>query len=264
MGESGVERQRRSWVERQEQWKDVEETYNRESASASPEERRRLMARFAEQRKAHREEDVELGKRAPGFGIQMQQVMWARWIEVAIEHELVARTAYADILAKPSSDPLLREFHASLVAITGAAYSIEALFREFKYLVPAQPRRDKRHLTLSRAFGNVFGLPDDRSEVLARDLDWLFALRDDAVHPYTESMPPATHPTGINTGAEHSRFNAVTSGEAIDVALALLDDAASPPAALNTWVQRRSIERSAHFDVLAMRRDGRDSQPLKT
>ena len=45
-----------------------------------------------------------------------------------------------------------------------------------------------------------------RSQALAGELAWLFPLRDDAAHPYTESVPTEQHPAGINTGAEHARF----------------------------------------------------------
>jgi hypothetical protein len=49
----------------------------------------------------------------PGWQCRLHQIMWARWIEVAVEHELEARRAYLDIVAKPESDAILREFRAS-------------------------------------------------------------------------------------------------------------------------------------------------------
>jgi hypothetical protein len=204
--------------------------YERRSAAASsPEEKRQLAQVFSEQRRTHREEDVRLGKRSPGLAVRMHQIMWARWIEVAVEHELEARRAYLDIVAKPESDAIVREFHASLVTVTAAAHTIEAVFGDIKYLIPPQPRRDKRHQELRHGFRLAFGVSGATDQRLAEDLKWLFELRDSAAHPYTESEPPAPHPAAINTGVEHSKFNAITSGRAVDAAMGVLDLVASPP-----------------------------------
>jgi hypothetical protein len=257
------EQKRRSWIERQERWKDVEEEYERQSAAAaSDEERQRLMEVFSERRRAHREEDVRLGKRSPRFSIQTRQIMWTRWFEVAVEHELEAREGYRDVVAGPSSDGLLREFHASLVAVTAAAHTIEGLYGEFKYLIPVQPRQDNRQKTLLHAFREAFEVSADADEHLWRELDWLFKLRHDVVHPYTESEPTAQHPAGINTGPEHSLFNAVTSGRAIEIALTTLGVAASPPESSPRWVRRWAIERAPYHEVIRQLCDERDGQPL--
>lgn len=255
--ESRIEQERRDWVERQERFKDLGEEYERRlAASASPEERRQLQQWFSEQRRAHRQADVELGKRSPGLAISMHQIMWARWVEVAVEHELEARRAFQDIVAKPDSDALLREFRASLVAITAAAHTIEAAFGDIKYLVPRQPRRDNRHKELRHAFRIAFGVSGTEDEDLARELRWLFTLRDSAAHPYTESEAPRQHPAGINTGAEHSEFNAITSGRAVDAAMVVTEFAASPPKPQSHWIERWASERSAyHGPIQQLRRD---------
>jgi len=107
----------------------------------------------------------------------MHQIMWARWVEIAVEHELEARRAFQDIVAKPDGDALLREFRASLVSITGAAHTIEAVFGDIKYLIPVQPPRDKRHRQLRHAFRTAFGVSGAEDENLAGELSWLFTLR---------------------------------------------------------------------------------------
>jgi len=263
--ESQTARARRVWVERQERFKDLQEDYERRSAAASsPEERRQLAQVFSEQRRAHREEDIRLGKRSPGLAVQMHQIMWARWIEVAVEHELEARRAYLDIVAKPESNAILREFRASLVAVTGAAHTIEAVFGDIKYLIPPQPRRDKRHQELRHGFRVAFGVASAEDERLARELNWLFTLRDSATHPYTESEPQARHPAGINTGVEHSKFNAITSGRAVDAAIAVLDLVASPPRPSGRWIERWATDRAPYqVGIQQLRRD-RDKEPLPT
>ena len=86
--ESKIERERRSWVERQEKFRDAQEEYERQLAQAQTEiERRRLMDNFSAYRRTHKEEDVRSGKRPPGTEVTMHQIMWARWIEIAVDNE---------------------------------------------------------------------------------------------------------------------------------------------------------------------------------
>jgi hypothetical protein len=266
--ESRVEQERRVWVERQERFKDVQETYEQDQAAATTrEERKQLMQVFAKQRRAHREEDVRLGKRLPGVSVSMHRIMWATWIEVAVEHELEAREALQGIVANldNAGDQLVREFQVSLVAVTSAADAIEAVFGDIKYRIPVQPPRDKRHKVLRHAFSTAFGLSGQMDQRLGRELSWLFTLRDSAAHPYAESESPLRHPAGPNTGAEHSRFNALTSGRAVDAAMTVIAAAESPPKPLNRWVERWALERAAyHAGVVASLRSDRDSYPLPT
>jgi hypothetical protein len=241
---SKIEVERRAWVERQEEFKDMQEDYDRQVAAVTnPDKRREITMQFAAARQAHRREDIALGKRSPGLGIAMRQIMWARWMEVAVEHEVEARRCFREIVAKAESDSVLREFRASLVAVTASAHTIEAVFGEIKFLIPPQPRRDKRHGELRHAFRIAFGIPDADDSRLANELAWLFELRDSAAHPYTELVPAGRHPAGINTGAEHSLFNAVTSGRAVDAAMTVIRFANAPPLPLNRWIERWVAER---------------------
>jgi len=248
--ESPEEQARRAWIERQQVLKDREEDFVRAKAAvATKEERRALSQEFVEYPKRHRQEDVAAGRRAPGTSIVMHQIMWARWAEVAVEHELAAREAFAGIVAHAESDSILKDFRASLVAITGAAYAIEAVYGDIKYLIPEQPRRDSRELYLWHAFNQAFGIPASTSHRLLPDIRWLFALRDHAAHPYTEAEPPQQHPAGIHTGAETSRFNAVTSGGAVDLMFEVFRYAAAPPQPFHRWIERWVEERRPYHET---------------
>jgi hypothetical protein len=246
--ETPKEQERRAWVERQELFRDQNEEYERASAVASTkEERQTLAADFSAYRTKHRQEDVMLGKRAPGIAVTLRQVMWVRWMEVAVQHELEAKLAYQDILRTPNGDSLLNEFRASLVAVTASAYAIEGVYGEIKYFIPPQRRQD-RDKRLASAFGMAFGLSAQDAEWSSDELRWLFGLRDSAVHPYTESEVPAAHPAGVNTGIEHSRFNAYTSQRAVNLSMTVLAFAARPPAPLSRWVERWADDRAPHHD----------------
>jgi hypothetical protein len=264
--ESPEERVRRAWIERQQTFKDREEDFVRAKAEArTRDERRALSQDFAQYRRAHREEDAAAGRRAagPGMSVRLHQIMWARWAEVAVEHELVAREAFAGIVANPESGSILHDFRASLVAITGAAYAIEAMYGDIKYLIPEQPRKDSRALTLWHAFNQAFGIPASASHRLLADLKWHFGLRHDAVHPYTEAEPPQQHPAGVHTGAETSRFNAVTSRRAVDIMFEVFGHAAAPPSPSSRWISRWVEERRPyHENALAPLSARRAEVPL--
>ncbi len=245
--ESRIEQERRSWTERQQRFKDLEEEFQRNlAATTDAEERRALKQKFGVERRLQREGDIRLGKRTPGLSIQTHQIMWARWIEVAVEHELEARQAFKELMSRAHSDPLLIEFRASLVAVTAAGHTIEALFGDIKYLIPIQPRRNNRHQQLQHSFRVAFGIPDAKDQRFASELAWLFTRRDSAAHPYTESAPTERHPAGINTGVENSYFNAITSGRAVDLAMDLLAVAEAPPEPHSRWIERWVEERAPY------------------
>jgi hypothetical protein len=253
--ESRVEAERRAWVERHERFKDLQERYERQLPTVSDaEQRRKLAAEFAAARRAQREEDIALVKRLPGTGVATRQIMWARWLEVAVEHEMEARRCFKKLLAELASEPLSREFRASLVAVTASAHAIEAVFGEVKYLIPPQPKRGSRHRQLRRAFRSSFGITDADDAKLADELAWLFPLRDSAAHPYTELLPTGPHPAGTNTGVEHALFNAVTSGRAVDTAMTVIRLAAVPPGPRDRWIERWVTERvTPSFSAVVVR-----------
>jgi hypothetical protein len=50
----------------------------------------------------------------------MEQILWVRWLEITVEHELAAREAY-DRIVNGDNDSLPDELRDSLVAIIAAA-----------------------------------------------------------------------------------------------------------------------------------------------
>ena len=242
------ERERRETVERYHRLKDWEEDFTASRASAtSPEQLQQLTDDFASFRRTHRDRDVERGKRAPGFGVLMHQIMWARWIEIAADHTVAAHRAYDEIRAGDTGQ-LVEELRQSLVAVASSASTVEALYEDVKYLIPARERRDPAAERIADLLAAVFGLPDDGATALFDQLGWLFDRRNEAVHPYAEPEAPQPHPSGVNTSAEASRFNAVESRTALDIALQVLGFAGSPPQPANRWVARWSSERGPYYE----------------
>jgi hypothetical protein len=203
-------------VERSEAFRDLNDEFVRLKAAATPEEWQRLKPWFGAYRRAYKEEDVRLGRRLPGIGasVALHQIMWARWFEIAVLHELEARSAYQPLLVERDALALVSEYRSALVAVTACAYTIEGLYADIKYLVRPLKKKDNRHKALAHLFCSAFGLDPSRNNQPFEGLQGLFERRDDAVHPYTESTQAVPHPAGFNTSIEHRAFNAVTSQRA--------------------------------------------------
>jgi hypothetical protein len=250
--ESPEEQKRRAWVRRVQSFKDRSEDYDRALAATNDEAvQRRLVEEFAAYRMAHRREDVEAGRRPNGPSVLMRQVMWGRWLEIAVEHESAAKRSFRQIVADPTSGAHMPEFRDSLVAVTAAAYCVEALYGEIKYLIdPVEVTRPTRSRILARTFREAFGIDARNYARLEQQLAWLLQLRNSVVHAYTEDEPPVQHSAGINTGAEASRFNAVTSGRAVDVAMRVLLYAEVPTVRGHRWVERWVMSARPYYDAV--------------
>lgn len=196
-------------------------------------------------RRDHREKDIRRGKRSPGTGVLMHQIMWARWLEVANEHAESASTAHAAVRAG-EGQYLLDELRAGLVAIAASASTVEALYEDTKYLVPERRRKSTAANTIADGLAAVFGLQRAERDQLISQLTSLFDLRNEGLHGYSEPRPPVEHPAGLMTGFESSRFSAPRSREALDIALQVLAYAAEPPGPANRWVRRWVVDRTAY------------------
>ncbi|MDG6107360.1 hypothetical protein Daura_50155 [Dactylosporangium aurantiacum] len=227
--------------------KDAGEEYERRKAAAtSPEERDTLMREFAEFRTRHREEDIRRGKRLPGFHLQTQQIMWARWIEIAASHE---RDAMKALDAARAGEPqLAEELRQSLVAITAAACAVEALYEDVKYLIDDRRRIDDAAERITDCLSEAFGLPRTEHDQLLDNLTWLFERRNEGLHPYSEMAPTEVHPAGLNTSAEMAHFNGQESRKALVVALGALELAANPPSPANRRVERWIDDRRTYHE----------------
>lgn len=247
MSKKQRDRERRLTAERFHILKDAEEDFvAHKAAVVDPAERQRLSNAMSTFRRLHRKEDIARGKRAPGFGVTMHQIMWARWIEIAAEHEVAARDAFGRIT--DGGTALIEELRHSLVAITGAAYAVEAVYEDVKYLIPARKELPAASHTITDVLTAVLGIQTTEARGLRDRTDWLFERRNEAVHPYAEPEAPRVHPSGVNTSAEASRFNGPESRRALDVALLVLEYAETPPAPANRWVTRWTNMRRDYFN----------------
>ncbi|MDR6417586.1 hypothetical protein [Pseudarthrobacter sulfonivorans] len=245
------ERERRETVQRAHTMRAASEAYEAQKAAAtSQEERDRITAEFSAFRTKHRQEDIQLGKRQPGVGVLMHQVMWALWIEIAAESETKAQLAFQKIVSG-NDDALLEELQQSLVAITAAACTVEALYEDIKYLIDEQkPRLDSAHENIGRGFAVAFGWEDEQVETFSAGLRRLFEQRNEAVHPYSEPKAPLPHPSGLVTSSEAARFNSAESHSSVEFALRVLGQAEHPTSPANAAVTRWAKDRRQYFETI--------------
>jgi hypothetical protein len=116
---------------------------------------------------------------------------------------------------------IIEEMHPAMVAITATAHALDGLYDEIRPLaqLPASKGRPKRQRRILEALKHAFKV-GKHGQIWLGELDWLFDLRDPAVHPVKKTGPPIPHPSGWgNFAAEYTEYSA----DAAERALALLE-----------------------------------------
>jgi hypothetical protein len=243
--ESRIERERRTWLEEGERLKDLEEDYQTAKVTGTLTDE--LTRRLTEARRRYRTRGEQNGKRA-GM-VAVTTIWWKRWLEVGIDHELRARDGFRQLLAgHKNSANLLVDFDNSVVAVCSAAFAIEALHNDFVYRLPPKEwkKRPNQLQRLGHGLRTGWALDESSATRWANRIGELLKRRGDAVHAYPETLPTRPHPAGLHSGAEHEVFNAVTAGEALDLAIEVVDLTGrdpSPdlPAPYDRWMHRWGI-----------------------
>ncbi|MGH8924537.1 MAG: hypothetical protein ACRDWA_07890 [Acidimicrobiia bacterium] len=266
-GESTRERERREWLEEGERLKDLEEDFSAAKLAGTLNDE--LRRELSETRRAYRIRGEQTGKRA-GM-VAVTTIWWRRWLEVGIDHELDAREGFQRLVARrPNTDSLLLEFHNAVVAVCSAAFAIEAIHNDFVYRIP--PKEWKRAPTQLQRIGyglrTGWALDEKNASTLVNRIGELFERRGDAVHAYPETLPARPHPAGLNSGAEHEIFNAVSAREAIDLAIEVVmltvsDPSPDLPPPYNRWMRRWVVARQPYRDQVQEMRERRDRVPLE-
>jgi hypothetical protein len=259
---SDIERERRRWIESLERFEDAREDLEQALASApTKEDERRIRADYAKVRTRYRLEEEKEGRRGPGVTIKTWRCMWALWMQLADRNERQAQHSYQSV-AEGYADGLIEELRSSLFAVTSYAYAIEALYEDVRYRI-GEVEGNRRDEIIIAAFRKAFRSPTQR---LSTELEWLFDLRNSAVHGFSDFEPTARHPTGLYSATEHSRYNAVACARAGNLAHDVMVIAEAPAASSPRWIQRWAKNRAMYFDeVKALNRDRpRDWEPTGT
>jgi hypothetical protein len=167
--------------------------------------------------------------------------LWLNWALIAGAHGAQARRArgrYGG--AKESSlesRRILEEMHASMVALVGVAFAVDALHGELAHLLT--PDADRGATVTWSDMLRTFKTLGVRRPRLQQDFEWLFTTRRTAVHYRGTKQVPVPHPVLPTKVAEEVR---AFTCESADRALQLLIDviagvieAARKTAELSEW-----------------------------
>lgn len=172
--------------------------------------------------------------------VRIKSHLWIDWSEIAIENEAVARNARKVMAPGDPSRGLQAEKHAGMIAVSASAHALDALFGEVRdWIVLPDGLRDAwtekrvpRHSVIVETLKHGFALRKAAANWPPR-LEWLFDLRDAAVHFKEDFHEPVPHPLGTSTAASNVAYSLESAERAVTLLLEVLSTCvASPRAAL--------------------------------
>jgi hypothetical protein len=166
---------------------------------------------------------------------------WVTWTEIAVAHEDFSWRARKSLEATGDAAEMEKEFRPALIAITAAAFALDALYQAAKKLkdfpLPPKGRRRGR-----RRWGRIF-------ETLKRgvahggttapwppEFKWLFNRRDESVHFVAEARAPVPHPSpalATHVAHEMGTWSAESATRAVNLLLDVLEAWAQDPTGPN-------------------------------
>jgi hypothetical protein len=176
--------------------------------------------------------------------ISVKSSLWNNWAPIAIAHSREARH-HRDQWKAGSLRDIQPEMHASMVAVTAVAFAIEALHADVAALVGRNPdarsgRGRQRGYVL-----DTFRTATPAARIWQKDLEWLFGLRDTAVHFHGEQHEPVWH-AGLETNIakENVAFSVESAERAVAFLMAIFAAIFGPdrqcPTPLAAWGAARS------------------------
>jgi hypothetical protein len=182
----------------------------------------------------------------------MKTHLWLWWAEIAIDQRNLARSGRKKVLKNFASgnQDISLESRPAMIAVAAASHAIDAFYGEAKEFIPLPAsitetwrrnrtgRPERIRETLKRGFR--VGRHDRRWK---KDFDWLFDLRDAALHHSSENAPPVPHPAlPTNISPENADYCVEAADRAAGVMLDIFErciDAAKPGLPqLSEWAGR--------------------------
>jgi hypothetical protein len=165
----------------------------------------------------------------------MQPHLWVWWAEIAIDQERLAREARAKALritpagGETFIEALACETRASLIAVAASAHALDALYGVMRDII-TPVETGTRWSTLLETFKAAFNVRGhEGGGGWAREFEWLFDLRDSAVHHDEESRESVPHPTGTNVSWANVAYSLESAERAVNLMVDVLDTAVGAP-----------------------------------
>jgi hypothetical protein len=181
--------------------------------------------------------------------------LWITWFQIACEHVPSASDQRARQEAVGAGDDefapaLVREMQASMIAISSAAHTIDALYGEVRSMVSIPPelaatwtqKRTPRWARICETLKRGCKL-GDRTNRWPREFRALYQLRDPLVHHELATRPAVAHPNGLtNVSQEMADYSVENSRLAVDLAGDVILIALRAPVAPDLQAWARSMQ----------------------
>lgn len=184
--------------------------------------------------------------------IRIQTHLWLRWATIAKRFAGEARSARTELEGeREKGQPLShmqQELEASMIAISAVAHTIDGLYGEIRDLaaVPQTTRdawRAKRTPRESQILETLkIGFNVGRkSERWTAEFEWLFDLRDAALHHAPRSRDTVAHPMGgTHVSPEYADYCCENAARAIALLTDVIETCITAPRpALAEWASEK-------------------------
>jgi len=180
---------------------------------------------------------------------------WIYWLQAARRHAARA-TEWREIatsglpIGQRLVEATLEELPSAMEAIATAAFAVDGFESAVGDLVNLPAKRGSRAKVIVKNLSEVCGLPDQAK--YETDVQWLFRVRNEAVHGGVWKTPFWHHPNGMSVAAVQRDINALSARRAVQVCCGLLKASLGGPhdnPALEEWGR---IRRSRCEDLLSV------------
>lgn len=192
--------------------------------------------------------------------------LWIWWAEIAVDHEKAAGRARQRAVeitpqGKGFGEPFMEETKSSMIAVSASAHALDALYGVFREIVGPVSTEQRWSTILETIKHAAYVSGSAGGGRWATEFEWLFDLRDAAVHFEEKTQPAVPHPTGTHTGAENVAYSLESATPAVDLLFEVLKTCMTKPRpALVEWTngmhaviegleQRRQPSRSGGLTI---------------
>lgn len=211
--------------------------------------------------------------------------LWALWADIAFEHEESARRERRRLLTRFRDEPgygyqpeTTNELEASIICVAAVGHSLDALYGQVSQELPrpsanvaptpcSTSRRPKRASHIREALKLRFATGRVDQQRWVTEFEWLFSLRDAAVHPRWAIHHPVLHPSLIGFHVspqvvDYSAESAVRANELLLDVLQTCTTAFKPQPAHEDARQWGQARHAGIAERIARTEASRDQMPL--
>jgi hypothetical protein len=169
-----------------------------------------------------------------GIEARIESNLWITWVQIGCERERTATEARSRVAASDSGDPeyaeaIVDEMHGAMVAVSAASHALDAFYGKVHQvggLPPAAASWDKnatpRWSRILETLKHNFQIGKHTGR-WAIEFEWLFDLRDAAVHHTSKARPTVPHPSGkSHVSQEIQDFSVEAANRALDLAIEVM------------------------------------------